>query len=225
MTFDQFLVTYYTQTTLSAIVATVALVRFKTRSIPVRLIGFSFLLSFFCNGLAFALYKTGHAEYVNVPQNFFLILNICIIIGLYYHVLTPNFRGWLFTALAICVPFSFYDFVIQHKSFMNSYFPFTQSMFILTFTILYFYKLLVDMPAIHLNRLPMFWFNSAFLFFHAGTLFLWAFTSYLMHVLNDNMRAYWSFHNGVSILEHIIILIGLFFDFKALEKDSRVGTI
>jgi hypothetical protein len=215
MTFEQFLITYYTQTALSGIVAIVALIYFKSRSIQIKLIGFSFLLSFICNGLAFVFLKLGHISYINLPQNIYHLLNLCIVIALYYSALAPNYRIWLFTALAICVPFSFYDTFIDYKSFVESYFPFVQSMFIITFTILYFYRLLIDMPAVHLHRLPMFWFNSAFLFFHAGTLFLWAFSSYLMHVLNDKMTEYWSFHNTVSILQHIIILIGLRADFKS----------
>jgi hypothetical protein len=225
MTFEQFLVTYYTQTALSAVVSIVALIHFRSRSTEVKLIGFSFLLSFICNGLAFVFLKLGHTSYINVPQNIYHLLNLCIVIALYHSALAPKYRIWLFTTLAICFPFSFYDTFIDYKSFVESYFPFVQSMFIITFTILYFHRLLIDMPAVHLQRLPMFWFNSAFLFFHAGTLFLWAFSAYLMHVLNDNLLEYWSFHNIVSILQHIIIIIGLRADFKSRGKVGEIQSV
>jgi hypothetical protein len=223
MTFEEFLVTYYIQTTLSGIVAVTALIKYKSRSPQVKLVGFSFLLSFVCNGLAFALFYSPYSKYSIVPQNIFLLLNICVVISLYYSALAPKFRLWLWLALAVCVPFSFYDTIIQHKSFVESYSPFTQSIFIITFTILYFYRLLVEMPAVHVQRLPMFWFNSAYLFFHAGTSFLWAFTSYLINVLHNDMLAYWSFHNSLSIFQHLIILIGLFFDLKSPQHDSKIS--
>lgn len=222
MTVEQFFVTYYTQTTLSGIVAAAAFLRYKSRPTAVKLIGFSFLLSFLCNAIAFALWHSTYVRYTNLPQNIFFVINFCILTALYHSVLSAEYRKWLFVALAICIPFSIYDLFILQKDFIHSYAPFAESFFLITFTLIFFYRLMVELPAIHLHRMPMFWFNSALLFFHSGTLFLFAFTSYLINVLNNDLLAYWSFHNSVSILEHIIILIGLFFDFKAAERKSSI---
>jgi hypothetical protein len=224
MSVEHFFASYYTQTTLSALVALFAFLKFNSRSSLVKLIGCSFLLSFICNALGFVLLYTKYSRYQNVPQSVFYIINICILTAFYFVAFRGAYRVWLVIAISICLPFSFYDIVIQQKSFLESYSPFAQSLFLITFTILYFYRLLVELPAIHLHRLPMFWFNSAILFYYAGASFLFAFTSYLINVLNNSLLNYWTFHNSLSIVEHLIILIGLFFDFKALNSNTQLST-
>lgn len=224
MTVEQFFATYYAQTALSGIVAIAAFFKFKARSRQVKLIGLSFLVSFLCNAIAFALWHS-YAQYTNVPQNIFFVINFCILTALYHSTLPGQYRTWLFVALSICIPYSIYDLFILQKDFIHSYTPFAESFFLITFTLIYFYRLMVELPTIHLHRMPMFWFNSALLFFHSGTLFLFAFTSYLINVLKLDLHSYWGFHNSLSILEHIIILIGLFFDFKAQGTDPHVRSI
>jgi hypothetical protein len=73
-----------------------------------------------------------------------------------------------------------------------------------------------ELPAQHIHHLPMFWFNSAFLIFNAGVFFLFAFTAYITTVLKNNLLIYWTFHNLWNMLEHLIILVGLYYDLKTL---------
>jgi hypothetical protein len=221
MTAQQYFAIFYTQTTLSAIVAMVALFRFKARSTQVKLIGFSFLLSFVCNLIALAFWHS-RSPYINVPQNLFFVINFCILTALYYSVLKKSYRVWLFIALSINTSYAVYDLFILEKDFMFSFVPFIGSFFLITFTVIYFYRLMVELPAIHLQRMPMFWFNSALLFFHSGALFLFAFTSYLINVLGFDILAFWAFHNSLSILEHITILVGLYFDSKSSQAGSSI---
>jgi hypothetical protein len=63
----------------------------------------------------------------------------------------------------------------------------------------------------------MFWFNSGILIFHAGAFFLFSFSSYLVNVQKNDMMMYWSFHNMLSIVERLLILIGLYYDLKFLK--------
>ena len=65
--------------------------------------------------------------------------------------------------------------------------------------------------------MPMFWFNSAFLVLGAGTFVLYTFTSYLIHVLRNDMITYWSIHNMLSIFANLIVMIGLYYDFRQLK--------
>ncbi len=85
----------------------------------------------------------------------------------------------------------------------------------ITYCLLYFYVLMQDLPSLYVHQFPMFWFNSGLLIFHAGTFFLFSFHAYLVNVLKNNMLIYWSFHNMLSIIEHIIFLIGLYYDSKS----------
>ena len=91
---------------------------------------------------------------------------------------------------------------------------------LIVYCILYCYRLLVDLPVQHLQRVPMFWFNSAILIFNAGTLFLFLFASYLVEVLNNDLLIYWSFHNILNIIQHLIVIIGLWQDLRNIRLRS-----
>ncbi|HZI23708.1 MAG TPA: hypothetical protein VFD46_01440, partial [Chryseolinea sp.] len=57
------------------------------------------------------------------------------------------------------------------------------------------------------------------------TFFLFSFHAYIINVLKNNMLIYWSFHNVLSIIEHIIFLIGLSYDLLLLRpKASSLRT-
>jgi hypothetical protein len=67
----------------------------------------------------------------------------------------------------------------------------------------------------------MFWFNSALLIFHAGAFFLFSFQDYLVNVVKNYMLIYGSFQTMLSIVEHIIIIVGLGYDFRLLNPDRQ----
>jgi membrane protein insertase Oxa1/YidC/SpoIIIJ len=83
---------------------------------------------------------------------------------------------------------------------------------------------MVKLPTMHLQRMPMFWINSGFLMYAAGAMFLFAFTTYLTQVLKDNLLVYWSFHNILSIISQLIIMVGLIYDFKNLNSSPQAAS-
>jgi hypothetical protein len=82
---------------------------------------------------------------------------------------------------------------------------------------------MIELPSMHLQRMPMFWFNSAFLIYYAGALVLFVFTSYIINVLKQDLVTYWIFHNCLSICEHFLVLTGLYYDLSSIKKnDAKV---
>ena len=102
--------------------------------------------------------------------------------------------------------FALINLFFFQKTTPNSYSYIFHSAILIIYCLFYFYVLMRDLPSLYVHHLPMFWFNSAFLIFYAGTFFLFSFTSYLINVLKNNMLIYWSFHNILSIIEHLIVL-------------------
>jgi hypothetical protein len=212
MTIEFLNIVVYTQTTLSAFVAFFCLIKFKSRKHYVRLIGFVFLLSFVANTVAITLYNCGLGRLVNIPQSAYDIGAIVIITLVFYNALNKRYsRAFLIVALCFLV-FSLLNLLFLQKSGINSYNKFLSSFIVTCYCVFYFYRLMVELPSIHLQRMPMFWFTSAFLIYHAGTIFLFAFTSYLTNVLKNDLITYWSFHNFLSIIEHLLMLVGVYYD-------------
>jgi hypothetical protein len=127
-------------------------------------------------------------------------------------------HAWMYiSATAAFALFAIVNALFIQKTAPNSYTNIPHSAVLIIYALFYFYFLMRDLPAQHVHRLPMFWFNSAVLFFHAGAFFLFSFTAYLVNVLRNDLIVYWSFHNLLSIIEHIIILIGVWYDFSSLK--------
>ena len=217
MTLDHFLSIVFIQTALSAIVAITCFYRYKSRDRYVKLIGFAFLIGFLANVIAFAMRPLGLNPFINIPPSIYVVLNFTLITIIYFDLFKRRGFDWLLIVVPVWL-FGITNVLFIQKLTINSYTHLTQSFVILIYTLIYFYRLMVELPARHIHHLPMFWINSGFLIFHAGTFFLFAFTTYLTNVLNDNLLIYWSFHNCLSIIEHIIVLIGLYYDLKGKEK-------
>jgi len=217
VTLDHFLAIVFIQTTLSAIVFLVCMYHYRKREKYIKLIGFIFLVGFLANVAAFIFRNVGLQKIINTPQTFYMITNITLVTIIYFKLFRRKPLDWLW----IAVPFfllAVANTAFIQKDKINTITLVIQSFIILIYTLVYFYRLMVELPAQHIHHVPMFWFNSAFLIFHAGTFFLFVFTDYIVHVMKNNMITYWSFHNALSIIEHSIVLVGLYYDFKSRDN-------
>jgi hypothetical protein len=218
MTIEKFLALAHIQTALSAIVAILCLVKFKSRDRVVRLIGLVFLTSFLANMTALAFHKfTLLNAFVNATYPGFSIISFILISRVYYISLRTFHIRWFVLSTVIFIAFALSNLFFIQKEEVNSYTNIFYSAILIIYCLLYFYTLIRDLPSLYLHHLPMFWFNSALLIFHAGVFFLFAFTSYMVNVLKNDLLIYWSFHNVLSIIEHFIVLIGLYYDLKFLK--------
>lgn len=199
-------------------IAVLCLYRYKGRELYVKLIGLVFLLSCLANLTALAFHSYGLRKFTNIPQSVYDIGSLCIISLIFYNALNKRYRTFFLIATVCFLGFSVMNLIFHQKDTINSYNKFLSSFIILCYCIFYFYRLMVELPSTHLHRLPMFWFNSGFLMYHAGSLFLFAFTSYLINILKNDLLTYWSFHNILSILEQLLMLVGIYYDLTSKRK-------
>jgi hypothetical protein len=217
MTIQIYLYSAIAQTVLSAIVAIGALIRYRSRSLIVKLIGFVFLASFLANMASWLMVGTDLRIFVNTTYPISLIITIALYSRIYYDLLHKKNSGLFVLVACAFAVFALVNILFIQKRAPNSYTYFFHSAIMIPFCLLYFYVLMQDLPSLYVHQLPMFWFNSGLLVFHAGTFFLFSFHAYLVNVLKNNMLIYWSFHNMLSNIEHIIFLIGLYYDLRVLR--------
>lgn len=213
MTIELSLKIIYLHTILSAVIAGVSFFKFKKRTTSTRLIGLLFFCSFLSNTATYVfvmvLSRNG-----NIFIGIYGLILILIITALFNFNTHKKYATWFAViALAFLVPASINLLFIQ-KSDGFSYNLLAASFVIIAYCLFYFHRLITELPARQIHMLPMFWFSSAFLFYHSATLFLFAFRDYLIVVLKDDMIAYWAFHNIVSIVQQCLILVGLYYDIK-----------
>jgi hypothetical protein len=223
MTIQIYLYLTIAQTALSAIVAIAALIRYRFRSSIVKLIGFIFLTGFLANAASFGMVTIKTMRiFVNASYPIYLIIGLALYSRIYYVILHKKNPKWFVLAATTFTIFALINLFFVQKTAPTSYSYIFFSAIIIIFCLLYFYVLIRDLPSLYVHHLPMFWFNSALLVFHAGTFFLFSFQSYLINVLKNSMLVYWSFHNMLSIIEHFIVLVGLYYDLRLLKSKSPV---
>ncbi len=214
MTLDTLTSVGNTQTVLSAVVAFFALIKFHSRGIYIRLIGLTFLLGFLANATAFILFHVEQGSFLNIVFSIYDLVEECLISLIFYYALNRRYGKW-FLIISLCfLVFAITNLFWFQKQEISSYNKFFSSFIIINYCIFYFYRLMIELPSTHLQRMPMFWFNSAFLIYYAGALILFISTSYIINVLKHDLISYWVFHNLLNIVEHLIVLIGLYYDLR-----------
>lgn len=222
MKIEHYLMLAFVQTVLSAVVAVLSFIKFRSRDEIIRLIGFVFLTGALANIAAYLLHRSGTFRgYMNLTSPVSRVITLCLYSCIYYILLgKKNSKVFLGITIAFVFFALFNAFFIQGTS-LNSYSKIFYSAIILVYCLLYFYVLMKDLPSLFVHHLPMFWFNSALLIFHAGAFFFFSFQDYLVNVLKNDLLVYGSLHNMWSILMHIIFIIGLWYDLRSL-KSGRV---
>jgi hypothetical protein len=226
MKIEHYLLLASIQTGLSAVVAFLSFFKFRSRDVIVRLMGFVFLTGALANTAAYLLVKSGTFRgYSNLAPSVYLMISLCLFSRIYF-ILLGKKNAPVFQAVSIAfVCFSSFNIFFLQGTQINSYSRIFYAAIVIVYCLLYFYVLMKDLPSLYLHTLPMFWFNSALLIFHAGAFFLFSFQDYLVNVLKNDMVTYGSFQTMLSIVEHIIFIVGLGYDFRLLKSGGAEGLV
>jgi hypothetical protein len=220
MSIETYVFIIYLQTVLSGLLAVIALYKYQQRNHVIKLIGILYAISFVCNVISLTIRKTQWNEFINIPGSVFDITFVIICAAIFNHVFKKKYQIAFISVIALFLIGAILNLILVQKLKIDSFNKFSGSFLIIVFAVSFFYKLMIEMPTVHLHRLPMFWFNSGFLLFCSGALFLYAFTDYLINVLDDDLTLYWSFHNLLFIVMDMMILVGIRYDW--LSHNQKV---
>jgi hypothetical protein len=219
MTLKIYFLIFYIQTFLSALIAVVCFYRYSERNGLIKLIGILFVGSFVCNMAGYLFFVFNFSNRIlNIPNTVYDFILVFLASMLYNDQTRSKYKRAFTLIAGSFALMGILNLLFFQTSSITSYNKLLSSFILIGYAVIYFYRLMVELPTIHLHRLPMFWFNSAFLIYHAGTIFLFAFTPYLVSFLQKDMLSYWSFHNVLSIVQGLIILIGLTYDLKNIRN-------
>ncbi|MCD9016400.1 hypothetical protein [Parachryseolinea silvisoli] len=218
MTLETYLLTFKIQTVLAALVTVLSFIYFDKRQLEVKLLGLTFLLSFLNDQMADILALRG--KEVNVASTIYGIVSFIPLSLLYDKALNGRYRKGFTIVAILYLMFAISNLCFVQKVEINTYNYTFSAIVFLFYSILYFYRLMVDLPVQHLHRVPMFWFNAGMLIFNAGTLFLYLFTTYLVEVLHNDLLIYWTFHNIMNVIQLLVVMIGLWQDLRNIKSPS-----
>jgi hypothetical protein len=141
-------------------------------------------------------------------RNIYLVGTI-VSITLFYKALFPQKLSKFFwtTMLVLLLGHAYFLFARETLTTGDRNVP--QNVVYTIFSLLFFYKLMRELPTVHIQRLPIFWINAGVLIYYSGTLLLWIFTDYLIRVFNQDYVYFMIFHNFLTIIKYLFFAIGL----------------
>ncbi len=161
--------------------------------------------------LAFAIDILGVSirSFSNEFGNAYRLIEFILLLRVYYFAFESRaLKGFVAIGLIYTI-FFVADLFFFQPAQLNSFSITLTSLVFIIFSILYFLKLMRDLPTTQIQKLPMFWINTAVLVYFAGSFFVFLLRNYLIEVLHDNQILYWSFHNILNIIKNLLFAIGL----------------
>jgi hypothetical protein len=179
----------------SILIAICCLSFYKLRPGYIKLLGFYAVISILFS-IAQSLVPLRLARVLVNPIGNGFVLSEALVFGLLYLsvVSSINFRKFLLGSLILfgmlCI-IVFLQFPEQSFSLIR----FGRDFLLIVYALVYFYYLIKALPEQKLLDFPMFWINSAIIFFFSGTLILSFMRDYLVNVLKNDTAGFWAFRN------------------------------
>jgi hypothetical protein len=202
-----------------AVPAVILAFTFSRQPLAYKWLTASLFFSFFCDVAGVILMASKMNP--NVSGNLNTIFGLTFISLFFYYLLSKrSLKGPLIFFNGIYIMLAFINTVMIQKDAINSYTLVFATLLILSLCILFFYKLLQDLPAQQLQRHSAFWIVSAFFFTYSGKLVIFAVVHYLIHYERDTTLLPWIFHNFLTIIANILLAYGAWVNHRQLKSTS-----
>jgi hypothetical protein len=218
MTLELFWQINQVQQVLSVIILIMLTPFFRKLTIESKLIGLHYFIALI-PGVIFMIFELRGKD-GNIPQNIYMISNLFTLSAVILAALKGRHRQLFFTLGLLFLIFAVINIIVVQKNDINTYTKSLSSTLLIFYCLVYYYRLMVDLPVLELQRVPMFWYSIAILMYNAGTLFLLLFTTYLIEVLHNDLLIYWTFHNILDIVQNLIVMIGLWKELQNIRSRS-----
>ena len=121
MTIEHYLMTFYLQTFLSVVVSVLCFIKFRDRTLQIRLIGFIFLTSFVANVVGNLMIKWQVTRpFTNTTYPVYQIVHLAILSKIYCDLFHQNSR-WHIVTVGIFTSFALTNLFFGQKTLPNSY--------------------------------------------------------------------------------------------------------
>lgn len=218
MTLEKFLIIANIPVALYLIGCVIVLINLRAKQQHIKLLGLFCFLPLIAHTGNYILYQSGINPNYSGSIYSFIAFNLITLI--YYYALDRKHAYPMILAAGLFSLFAIINLLFIQKADINSYTLIVESIFVLCYVLYYFYWLMRELPTTQLQRLPMFWINSAWLIYFAGNFFLYSFTSYLVNVLNNDLLLYWTIHNFLSAFVAIMMILALWIDLRNIKSPS-----
>jgi hypothetical protein len=195
--------------------------RFNRQPQAMRWLAYTLTFSFSCDMLSVIIRVFGGNS--NIGGTIYSTGFVFFFSVFFYQILRGRIVLYALCVINSCfLMFVVYNAIFIQKLTINSYSTTIGSIIILLLCVLFYFKLLRDLPAEQVYHLPLFWVVSAFFFTKSGKLVLYSVIQYLRH-LQDNLVALWMVHNSLTVIENLLLLYGVWLQYRSIRHQPRLA--
>jgi hypothetical protein len=201
-------------------IAVTCLLKFTSRDISIKLIGYYSLTSLMFTLLQRIAINFFNNASINEIGSGFVFCEAVILSIVYYKIaFEKRHKIWVASFAGVYIIM----FVVILIFFIENYFSLIRSsrdVLMIINALLFFYALMKDPLERNLMTYPMFWINSAVLFFFSGTFILSFFRDYIVLVLKDDITGYWAFRNFFRFAFCLVLAYAGWLDLRLLRTKT-----
>jgi hypothetical protein len=219
--YELFLLSLYTLTYSYALPVVIIFLERSRQPIVYKGLAACLLFSFLTEITAQTLHWFGLNP--NIAGNLYTLLSTIVITFFFYHAIQwESLKRPLILTNIIYLAFALLNLFFIQKSGPNSYAYTFQSIIIIVLSITFFFKLLKELPTFQVQKDPLFWIVSGFLFSYAGKLVIQSVTHYLIHIAKDNLEIVWTMHNFLAIIGCLIMAYGAYVKVRQVKNPTVI---
>jgi hypothetical protein len=102
----------------------------------------------------------------------------------------------------------------------NSFSNVVASLALIGLCMFYFYRLINDLPIVHIQHLPMLWITFGVLTYYAGNFFLFLVNNYLTLGVFGSQPIMWILHNLLNIIKNVLFAIALWQTYRRVKSST-----
>ena len=201
----------YSQWLGSFVIMSLVLAYHKRFDWSIKVLGLMGFVSVVFQSLQAVSIEFFNTHYLNDIGDCYVFLETLLFLAFYYVLFTSN-RYLRFALLGSAfLSVSIYSMVLYGDATYPWYavLSATRNLLLILFSVVTFFKLLTDLPNDNLLSLPLFWINSAILFYFSCTFMLSLTMDYIAQVLTNDFKMFWTFKNFLRAGFCVVICIGI----------------
>ncbi|MFZ2905250.1 MAG: hypothetical protein WAZ98_03500 [Cyclobacteriaceae bacterium] len=190
----------------------------------------AYIKTLFFYGLSSILFQAGQQlsvsffnnQNINQIGNGFVFFESILLTTVFWFAVSDAFwRKWIATLGGLYV-IGYIVCILFFQENSHSLIRTGREMLMIVCSVGYFFYLIRKLPEENLLKFPMFWINTAILFFFAGTFMLSLMLDYITNVLHNDLIGFWTFRNFFRFGFCLLLMYAAWLDFT-LVKDSLQG--
>ena len=195
----------------------ISVVHGKTMPDDLKPLRWILLISLTCDALAFFLVR--YSINTHWIGNVYLICQFSILVWIFRKHFQSKKIADIFHVLFLVfciINISFFQGPWLFNSVSNA----VASLILIGFCIFYLYRLLNDLPIVHIQNFPMLWITFAILTYYGGNFFLFLVKNYLTYGDSGSHKMMWILHNLLNIAKNILFAVALWQSYRKVKSST-----